>query len=321
VDGDRVYAHGVEGMLLCLRTTDGQLLWKVDTFAEFGVVQNFFGVGSAPAVEGDLLIVMVGGSPKGSDKLDFADLKGNGSGVVAFDKRTGKVAWKLSDELASYASPVLATVGGRRWGFVFARGGLLGFDPSTGKVDFHFPWRAEDFESANAANPVVVEDRVLISETYGPGAALLEVKPGACKEVWSDKGKRRGKSLQAHWATPIHVGGFVYGCSGRHAQNAELRCVELATGKVMWSEPGLLRTSLLHVDDHFVCQGEDGMLYLLRVNPRKYHEVSRVELTGADGKPLLDYPCWAAPVLAHGLMYVRSERRLACLELIPQKKQ
>ena len=100
--------------------------------------------------------------------MDFDELKGNGTGVVAFDKNTGKVSYKISDELASYASPVLATIDGRRWCFVFARGGLLGFEPATGKVDFHFPWRAEDLESVNASNPVVVGDQVLISETLRP---------------------------------------------------------------------------------------------------------------------------------------------------------
>jgi hypothetical protein len=34
---------------------------------------------------------------------------------------------------------------------------------------------------------------------------------------------------------------------------------------------------------------------------------------------LLDYPCWAAPVLSHGLLYVRGEDRLVCLQLIPRK--
>ncbi len=71
VDGDRVYIYGAEGMLHCVRGTDGQVLWKVDTRADFHVVQNHFGVGSAPVIEGDLLIVQVGGSH---------------SGVVAFHK-------------------------------------------------------------------------------------------------------------------------------------------------------------------------------------------------------------------------------------------
>ncbi len=322
VDGDRVYVFGVEGMLHCLRAEDGKLLWKVDTKADFNVVQNFFGVGSTPVVEGDLLLVQVGGSPKDSDPTDFMGLKGNGSGLVAFDKYTGKVRYRVTDELASYAGPVLATVGERRWCFLFARGGLVGLDPTTGKVDFHYPWRANILESVNASNPVVVGNRVFISETYGPGSALLEVKPGACQEVWTDAGRARNKSMQCHWNTPIHVDGYLYGCSGRHTNNAELRCIELATGKVMWREPDLTRTSLLLVDGHFVCLGEDGTLRLLKVNPRKYEEVSSAEVRdpGDEEKPLLKYPCWAAPILSHGLLYLRGEGRLVCLELIPAAK-
>ena len=66
VDDDRVYTFGVEGMLYCVRVADGKEIWKVDTAKDFGVVQNFFGVGSTPLIEGDLLIVKVGGSPPDS---------------------------------------------------------------------------------------------------------------------------------------------------------------------------------------------------------------------------------------------------------------
>jgi outer membrane protein assembly factor BamB len=319
VDGERVTIYGPEGMLHCLRATDGKVVWKLDTVKEFGVVQNFFGVGSTPVIEGDLLIAQVGGSPPGSADVSFMDLKGNGSGVVAFDKYTGKVRYKITDELASYSVPVLATIDRRRWCFVFARGGLIGFDPANGKVDFHYPWRAKILESVNAACPVVVGNNVFISETYGPGAALLEVKPGGVKELWTDEKKGRDKSMQCHWNTPIVVDGYLYGCSGRHETNAELRCIELATGNVMWSKPDLSRTSLLLADGHFVCQAEHGLLLLLKVNPMKYEEVSRVELQ-AGGQALLKEPAWSAPILSHGLLYVRGKDRLVCLELIPGKK-
>jgi outer membrane protein assembly factor BamB len=316
VDGDRVYAYGPEGMLHCLRVADGKLVWKVDTRETFGVVQNFFGVGSTPVVEGDLLIAQVGGSRNGDSD------RGNGSGVVAFDKRTGKVKYKITDELASYASPVLATIDGRHWCFVLARGGLIAFNPADGKVDFHYPWRSRTRESVNASNPVVVGNKVFISECYGPGSALLEVKPGGYKVVWNDA-RTRDKALQCHWNTPIHVDGYLYGCSGRHPEGAELRCIELATGKVQWSEADLTRTSLLLVDGHFVCLGEDGTLRLLKVNPKKYDEVARLSWGPkgpGDRTARLKYPCWAAPILSHGLLYVRGNDRLLCLEVIPAKK-
>jgi outer membrane protein assembly factor BamB len=329
VDGDRVYIYGVEGMLHCVRAADGQVVWKIDTRAEFHVVQNFFGVGSAPVIEGDLLIVHVGGSQKGKD--DDAPLKGNGSGVVAFDKLTGKVRYKISDELASYSSPVLATIPsapastskegekgkGRRRCFVLARGGLIAFEPSSGKIDFHFPWRARTYESVNASNPVVVDDRVFISECYGPGSALLKIKPGGYDVLWTDADKRFDKSMRCHWNTPIYHEGYLYGCSGRHTHEAELRCIELATGKVMWSQPDLSRSSLLMVDGHFVCLTEDGKLLLLKVNPNKYEEISRMELyKPGSSDSLLRPPCWAAPILSHGRLYVRGNDKLLCLELV-----
>ncbi len=308
IDGDRVYIFGAEGMLHCLSVTEGKVLWKVDTATEFGVIQNFFGVGSTPLVERELLIVQVGGSPNDSKSAPPGRLDqvvGNGSGIVAFDKKTGAVRYKITDELASYSSPALATIGGRRWCFVFARGGLVGFEPTSGKVDFQFPWRAAILESVNASNPVVVDDLVLISETYGPGAALLRVKPGGAEAVWSDATRRRDKAMQAHWNTPVYHEGYLYGSSGRHTENAELRCIELTTGKVMWSEPNLGRASLLYVDRHFVCLSEDGTLRLLRVDSAKYDLVAEAVLTQKTSEPnpfgfrparLLKYPAWAAPI-------------------------
>jgi outer membrane protein assembly factor BamB len=313
IDEDRVYMFGVEGLLHCVRVADGKEVWKVDTAKNFGVVQNFFGVGSTPLVEGDLLIVQVGGSPPDSPQEVYSGrVFGKDSGMVAFDKRTGKVKYKITDELASYSSPVAATVNGRRLCFCLCRGGLVAFEPATGKLAFRYPWRSGILESVNASNPVIVGDLVFISECYSIGGSLLRVTADGYKVVWSD-GRKRDQSMATHWMTPIHVDGFLYGSSGRHP-SADLRCIELATGKVRWSEPRLTRCSLLYVDGHFICLGEDGVLRLIKVNPQKYEELARVMLMG-HGERLLEQPAWAAPVLSNGLLYVRGKDRLVCLDL------
>lgn len=315
VDQDRVYLHGVEGMLYCLRTNDGQQLWKVDTKEKFRFLQNFFGVGSVPVVDGELLIVPVGGSPPGPRPVDFREVKPNGTAIVAFDKKTGAVKYQMGNELSSYSNPIITVIDGKRIGLYFARGGLLGFDPQSGQQFFHYPYRARDLESVNAANPVVVGDKVLLSECYGPGAVLLDLKGGKPKAVWKDEDKERfDRSLLCHWNTPIHVDGFVYGCSGRHDSDAELRCVELATGEVKWAKRRTYRCTLLLVDGHFISLSEYGDLSLIKVNPKKYEEVSRYELS--DLMP----PCWAPPVLSNGILYVRGKGKLLALELIPLKK-
>jgi outer membrane protein assembly factor BamB len=307
-------------MLHCVGADDGRLVWKVDTAARFGVVQNFFGVGSTPVVEGDLLIVMVGGSPpqwQDAGRTNLDQVRGNGTGIVAFDKRTGEVRYAVTDELASYATPQLATIAGRRWCFVFARGGLVGFDPASGKVDFHYPWRARLRDSVNASTPVVVGDEVFISEAYGPGSSLLRVRPGACDVVWRDP-PTRNKAMQLHWNTPVYHEGYLYGSSGRYSPDAELRSIEWKTGKVAWRKPGLGWASLLYVDGHFVCLSEDGLLRLIRATPSRYAEVARATVRETPGgPPLVEPPAWAAPILSHGLLYVRGKDRLVSMRLIP----
>ena len=323
IDEDRAYIFGTEGMLHCVGVSDGKELWKVDTTAQFHVVQNFFGIASAPAVEGELLIVQIGGSPPGSPK-DIWGANGrpkpNGSGIVAFNKYTGEVVYQVADELASYASPIFTTISGRRWGFAFLRGGLVGFEPVTGKIDFHYPWRHPKIESVNVSSPVVADDLVFISESYGIGSSVVRVRPGGYRVVWKDRAMRRNKAMELHWNTAIHHEGYLYACSGRHSNGAELRCVELKTGKVLWSQRVDERASLLWVNDYFIYLGEYGRLMLLKCSPEKLEVLSEAVPADENGTQLVKYPVWAAPVLADGYLYIRGKDRLVCFNLRSEAK-
>src|SRR5437763_999199 len=84
-----------------------------------GPTRNSFVVGTSPIVEGDNVIINVGGK---------------GHGIVAFNKDTGKEAWKALDDDASYASPVAATLAGKREVVFFTRRGLAILDPADGSV-------------------------------------------------------------------------------------------------------------------------------------------------------------------------------------------
>ncbi|HEV3029276.1 MAG TPA: PQQ-binding-like beta-propeller repeat protein, partial [Planctomycetota bacterium] len=245
------------------------------------------------------------------------ETRGNGSGIVAFDKRTGDVKYRISDDLASYSSPLVTTIGGRRWGFAFTRDGLLAFDPAAGKVEFQHPWRARSVTTVNISNPVVAGDLVFVSEAYGVGSSVIRVRPGGFDPVWED-GRKRDPVLMAYWNTPIHADGYLYGSNGQ-GSDADLRCIDLAKGKLMWSARDLRQCSLLGVDGHFIALGEDGTLRLLLASPERCQVVAESVLKGKNGSPLLEAPARAAPVFSHGLLYVRGASRLVCLELIPPK--
>ncbi len=318
VDNERIYIFGAEGQLHCVNAQSGQRVWQVDTTAKFNVVDNFFGVASHPAIEGDLLIVQIGGSPPGTPKNLWASdgkPKPNGCGIVAFNKHTGEVVYKIADELSSYASPIFKTINGRRWGFAFLRGGLVGFEPATGKIDFHYPWRHPMIESVNASCPVIADDYVFISESYGVGSSVLQVKPGGYKVIWKDRANSRNKAMEMHWNTPIYHEGYLYGCSGRHSGGAEFRCVELKTGKVMWRQRVNERASLLWVNDYFIYLGEYGRMMLLKCTPQKAQLISEAVPLDKNGEPLIKYPAWAAPVVSDGFLYIRGKNRLICFKL------
>ena len=289
IDGNSVYTYGAEGMLTCLELASGRKVWQRAINAELKVPQGFFGAGVAPVVEKDLILLNVGGP--------------GGAGIVGIDKATGRTAWKATGHGASYSTPVVRTILGRRMAIFLTQDGLVVLAPESGKVLHELPFRSPLRESVNAASPVVADDVIFLSAAYGVGSAAVQVTPEGLKVLWRDK-----RNMQNHWATSICRNGLLYGVHGRHEQEAVMRCIELRTGQVRWtSQPGMGRSTFILADGHFIVLGERGDLAVVDVKADRYVQTKPVRL--------LDYPCWAPPVLASGLLYLRDEEHLLCLDL------
>jgi outer membrane protein assembly factor BamB len=297
IDGDRVYTFGAEGVLTCVEFETGERVWQRPVNKEYNVKKGFFGVGTAPVIEENLVLINVGGW--------------NGAGVVAFDKNTGEEVWKASNDAASYSTPIVRTVNDERLAIFHTADGLLVLEAKTGAVRHQYPFRSATHNSAIAATPVLVDDVIFLSATYNIGAVALRLDPGGLTEVW-----KRQDSMQTHWATAIYHEGYLYGMSGRHEQGSNLRCIEFSTGKVMWTaEKGLGRASFIMADGHLIAIGERGDLALIEVSPDGYVEKARARI--------MKGPTWTPPVLSHGLLYVRNDprldpernRQLICLDL------
>jgi outer membrane protein assembly factor BamB len=349
---NRCYTFGAEGKLLCLDLQTGKPLWQRDTAKDWRVPEAFFGVGSSPILEGDKLIVMVGGQPN-SGVAAFAATTGktvwenvgktNWQGIITIGWRTeAPYEWTGVEKLASYSTPVVATIHGRRHIFCLMRQGLVSLNPTNGEINFSRWFQSILGDSVNAMNPVVHEDLVLMSAAYlRVGAVLLRVKPDgkSFEEVWriprhpSERdpatGTWREPVLEIHWTTPILHEGFVYAFSGRNEPDATFRCVEFKTGKLMWSRderweghppPGTQaqppvygRGSAILADGKLIVLGEGGLLGLFKPNPKQPEEICRFQV------PQLSYPCWTAPVLWRKRLYLRSglheDCRLLCFNL------
>ena len=317
--GDRVLTYGVAGRLVCRDRNNGETIWSVDTNEKYGVVQNFFGVGSSPLVLQDTVIVMVGGSPPEDQAIapgDLGRVTPNGSALVAFNLVDGTERWRCGDDLASYSSPRPIVVNGQTLVLLFARDGLLLVDPRKGEVRWRFDFRASILESVNAMMPVVSGNQVLISECYQIGSALLAVGQDSAQVIWQDDRRKREKSMRSHWSTPVLMDGYLYGCSGRNAPDSDFRCIDFATGEVQWIDPRRTRSSVTRVGDHLLVMEERGRLQILKANPKEMVELAVWDLGESEGdRPALSYPCWSAPVVVNNQVILRGNRRVISLAL------
>jgi len=294
----RVYTFGAEGQLHAIALDTGRRVWSVDTLHRFQVRKGFFGAAGSPLVENGRVIANIGGRDGAKD-----------AGIVAFNADTGDVLWTATNHEAGYSSPVGATLGGRRAVVAFTRQGLVALDPATGAVRFQKSWRSRSMASVNAATPLVLGDQIFVSATYETGAALLRVKDDALTEVWASD-----DVMSNHYATSVVLNGFLYGYHGRQEFNPSLRSVELATGKVRWSEDRFRAGTVTLAGDKLVILRETGELVLADASPQAFHPIARAQIL----PPTLR----AHPAIADGFLYVRNSDTnhhdiLACFDLRP----
>lgn len=291
VDG-RVFTYGAEGMLTCADLATGTKQWNVDTKSEFHAPKGFFGIACSPLVEGETVLLNVGGK--------------NGAGIVAFNKSDGKVLWKTADDEASYSSPIVATIAGRRCAFFLTRGALLAAQPTDGKVLFQFPFRPPMRNSVTAATPLLIGDTIFLSASYGTGAALLQLTESAPRKLWASD-----DALSNHYATSVYREGFLYGIHGRTDPGfeppASLRCVELKSGKVMWEQASFGAATLILAGDQLLLLTERGELIRAGASPAAFKANARAQI--------LPNQVRAHPALADGLLYARGKDRLVCVSL------
>ncbi len=286
VAGETVYVLGARGGLFALKAVDGSKLWGVDLPQTFGSPQPRWGFSPSPLVDGELLLLEVGGT--------------EGRSLAALDRRTGAVRWTVGEGEASYSSPIAVDIGGVHQ-FVFLRR-----NPSPQLVSV-LPDGKVYWTHASPPGPVAMPlflppDRIYVSAGDDAGALLVRVTSEGgqpkVEELW------RNPRVRNHFNASVLVDGAIYGFD-----NATFKCISAATGEQSWAVRGLGKGSLVAADGLLYVLSDEGVLALVEANPAEYREKGRFQiLTGR---------AWTSPSLAGDRLFVRDQDEIAAVDLAP----
>jgi outer membrane protein assembly factor BamB len=288
VDGNRVYAFGSDGDLVCLEAESGNIRWQKNVRSEFGGEPGEWAYAESPLVDGDLVIVTPGGAQ---------------ATMVALNKKTGATVWKSvvpGGDPAGYASAIVVNGGGRKQYVQFLSKGIVGVDAKTGQ----FLWRYNEAAKGPAQyfTPIAREGYVY-GGALGIGGALIQLKAEGAGVVANQVYFERG--LPNGLGGAILVGDYLY---GTEIATGPLVATEFMTGKVKWKAESIGRVSMAYADGLLYLHGLNGDIALIEANPDAYREKAR--FTPPDQprhKAVGGYPeqAFAHPVIANGRLYIR----------------
>jgi outer membrane protein assembly factor BamB len=284
-DAGTLYVQSAQGQLDAVNAANGKVLWHHDLRGEFGAVVPTWGMASSPLVEGNLLLVAVGGA--------------RGHAAMAFDKHSGRVAWAALDDKPGYASPIAITAAGTRQAIFFTGSAIAGLAAADGRLLWRIPWQT-DYD-VNAATPLfVAPDSLFVSSGYDTGAALFRIAGGAGKmtaePVW------KSRVLKNQFSSTVLAGDYLYGFD-----NGTFKCVAARTGEERWKHRGLGHGSVILADGMLLVLSESGKLALVEATPEDYRE--RASFQALDGR------CWTGPSLADGKLYLRNGEAMEAFDI------
>ncbi len=275
-----VYTLSKKGHTLRLNLENGKVVWSRDLVADHAVELPEWSFAGSPFLDGDRVLLNVG------------------RGGAALDRETGETLWLSSTETSGYATVVPYEAGGPAASrLLFSAKGLIAFDPATGRAASDLPWKTS--RDVNAADPVVIGRRILVSSASG--SVLIEPRAGgaAPEVIWEQK------DLKWYFNPGVLIDGYLYSLHGTTHRPTELMCVEAATGKIVWSEPGFGSGGVMAAGNTVIVF-DQGLLTLFDADPSGYRP--RLQQKILEGK------CWTAPVLANGRIYCRNAAGdLACV--------
>lgn len=288
VDGNRVYALGLGGELVCLDTKNGEVHWRHNLVADYGGRGGGWGYCESALVDGQLLLCTPGG---------------NQATIVALLKATGKPVWQAAiGDTAGYSSIIPIQVDGAKQYVQFTAQGVIGVSAEKGDLLWRYNRPANG--TANCSTPVFSGNSVFAASGYGAGGGLVAIKKNS--EKWDAAEVFFTQEMKNHHGGMVVVDGYLYGSD----DPGILRCLDLKTGKSQWQDRSCGKCSLVYADGMLYCRSEQGVVSLVLATPSSFELKGRFDQPERSGQN-----AWPHPVVAGGCLYLRDQDKLFCYDL------
>jgi outer membrane protein assembly factor BamB len=305
--GKRLFAIGTNADVKCLDKKNGKVLWTRDLVQE-GVAVPADGVGyiASPIAYKNTIILRVGNGrhrdPE-NQNTDRAPARpevavAKGQSILALDQATGRIIWKGLDFETGASSPMLINFAGQDQLVLYVKGGVIGVEPNKGEL----LWRYEIPERSTIMSPVWNGEDLLLWSSENEGgygtAIKLTKEDGKTipKEHW------RSRKLRVAIGTPVPVGDYVFGSSGKLFVG-----ISLSTGKRTWGKRGYETVSCVHGDGKVIILDENGQMTLASVTPAEFNVLSQCQIT--------ERYSYTPPTLVGTTLYVRDRKHIMALDI------
>lgn len=270
----RLFTLGMSGIVTAWDGGTGRQVWQV----EAPPVQPLYHTAMSPVVDGDLMVVHVGGQDDGA--------------LTAFDVETGEVQWSWTGDGPAYGSPIVVELEGTRQVVTFTQENMVGVAIDTGALLWRRPFVTP---STTTSQTPILYDGQLVEAGRGNGITLFRVVREG--NAWTTEDVWHTDDVSLHMTNGVVVDGVLYGLS--HLNSGQYFGLDLETGDVLWtSTPRQAENAaVLGVGDAIFSLEEDAELVVLRSSRTEFAPLGRYDVATS--------ATWAQPTLQGNRLYVK----------------
>ena len=270
----RLFTLGISGIVTAFDAETGRQLWQMPG----GPVQPLYHTGMSPFVDGDLMILHVGG---------------NGAGALtAFDVATGDIRWSWDGDGPAYGSPIVAELEGVRQVITYTQENFIAVSVETGELLWRRPYTTPS--TTTSQTPHVYQDDVIEA---GRGNGITRFRVVREGNAWTTENVWHTDAVSLHMTNGVIVDGVLYGLS--HLNSGQYFGLDLDTGDVLWTSPPRQadNAAIVYAGTTIFSLEADAELVVLPSSRTGFEPVQRYEVATS--------ATWAQPALAGNRLFVK----------------